>query len=410
MFHLNLRRIRQLSFQALTLHCLLISAFSFLLSVPAARAQWVQTNGPAISVNSLAVRGSDLFAGSWLNGGVYRSTDNGTNWSEVDTGLTNKKILSIAVSGTMLFVGTDGGGVFRSTDSGASWTAINTGLTNQRVFTITSNATTLFVGTNSGVFVSTDSGINWTSPATAPQGYITSLGVNDSNTFAGTGDVDAHGVFRSTDNGTSWTAANAGIAHDWIEALAVTGKDLYVGESYGFVFHSSDNGSSWSSVRVGVPCDDIWALLVSGTNLFAGTDQGVFRSTDSGVSWKIAGTELKQHNVQALAVIGSNLFAGTLSGVWRRPLSEFSASVTNVSKSSSPIIELYPNPAGTYFQIQCQQSISCFYLLDLLGRRVLSSRIAGNDVLDVSELQTGRYEVVIHTLSGVMTAPVIIQH
>ncbi|MEX0601758.1 MAG: regulator, partial [Bacteroidota bacterium] len=79
-------------------------------------AQWVQTNGPYGGfVRSLAVSGTNLFAGT-DGGGVFLSTNNGTSWTQVNTGLTNTDVRSLAVSGTNLFAGTDGGGVFLSTN------------------------------------------------------------------------------------------------------------------------------------------------------------------------------------------------------------------------------------------------------------------------------------------------------
>ena len=44
--------------------------------------------------------------------------------------------MSLAVSGTNLFAGTYGGGVFLSTNNGTSWTAVNTGLTNTDVYAL----------------------------------------------------------------------------------------------------------------------------------------------------------------------------------------------------------------------------------------------------------------------------------
>ena len=83
-------------------------------------------------VCALAVSGTNLFAGTWwrrlsfhqqrhkLDCGQYR----------LDESLMS---MSLAVSGTNLFAGTDGGGVFLSTNNGTSWTAVNTGLTNTDV-------------------------------------------------------------------------------------------------------------------------------------------------------------------------------------------------------------------------------------------------------------------------------------
>lgn len=58
--------------------------------------------------------------------------------------------MSLAVSGTNLFAGIDGGGDFRSTDNGTRWTAVNTGLTDSQIRSLAVNDTNLFAGTNGG--------------------------------------------------------------------------------------------------------------------------------------------------------------------------------------------------------------------------------------------------------------------
>ncbi len=87
----------------------------FLLSLMhagVAHAQWVHTNGPyGGQIISFAVSGTNLFAGT--EGGVFLSTNNGTSWTEVNTGLTSTSVIAFAASGTNLFAGTPGGGVWR---------------------------------------------------------------------------------------------------------------------------------------------------------------------------------------------------------------------------------------------------------------------------------------------------------
>ncbi len=51
-------------------------------------AQWMQTNGPyGGSIVSFAVSGTNLFAATGSGG--FLSTNNGTSWTEVNTGLPN---------------------------------------------------------------------------------------------------------------------------------------------------------------------------------------------------------------------------------------------------------------------------------------------------------------------------------
>jgi hypothetical protein len=82
-------------------------------------AQWVRTSEPSIGrVNALAltpngIGGMNLFAGSPY-GGIFLSTNSGTSWTEVNTGLADVYVEALAVSGTSVFTGTYSGGSFGS--------------------------------------------------------------------------------------------------------------------------------------------------------------------------------------------------------------------------------------------------------------------------------------------------------
>ncbi len=90
------------------------------------------------------------------SGGVFLSTNNGTNW--IATGFQDTLVSALTVSGTNLFAGTsdilgNSGGVFLSTNNGINWTAVNTGLPNTGVLALAVSGTNLFAGTSgSGVW------------------------------------------------------------------------------------------------------------------------------------------------------------------------------------------------------------------------------------------------------------------
>lgn len=67
-------------------------------------------------------------------GGIFVSSDDGTNWTAINAGLTNSNVTSFAVNGANLYVGTYSKGVFVSTDNGLSWKTINLGRTRIQVY------------------------------------------------------------------------------------------------------------------------------------------------------------------------------------------------------------------------------------------------------------------------------------
>ena len=68
---------------------------------------------------ALATDGTNLFAGTQgaYGGGFFISTDNGTSWSA--RGLAPLGVNALAIKGTNLFAGSNG--LFLSTNNGASW-------------------------------------------------------------------------------------------------------------------------------------------------------------------------------------------------------------------------------------------------------------------------------------------------
>ena len=141
---------------------LIFIIYHFTFNMDNCLSQWVQmSNGIAttLQVNSFAISGNKIFSGS--ANGVYYSTNDGSNWTI--SGLSNQNVLTLAVSGSNLFAGTNGSGVFLSTDNGTSWAAVNTGLANLNVTSLAFSGENLVAGTNGGgIFISANSGTLWT--------------------------------------------------------------------------------------------------------------------------------------------------------------------------------------------------------------------------------------------------------
>ena len=112
--------------------------------------KYISVTGFSFSPNGAG--GTNLFAGT-RGGGIFLSTNDGTSWNAVDSGLTNNDVRCLAVSGKNLFAGTHGGGVFFSKNNGTSWTAVNSGMTDTLVRSLAVSGASLFAGTQgSGVW------------------------------------------------------------------------------------------------------------------------------------------------------------------------------------------------------------------------------------------------------------------
>jgi hypothetical protein len=82
---------------------------------------------------------------------VFRSYD-GSNWTMVNTGLTNTNVSSLVISGTNMFAATYDCCVFLSTDNGNSWKAVNAGMPTMDVLSLSISGNTLYAGTETGLW------------------------------------------------------------------------------------------------------------------------------------------------------------------------------------------------------------------------------------------------------------------
>src|SRR6185436_16824632 len=88
-----------------------------------ATGQWESHRPYGGTVTCFAFKDTNIFIGTL--GGIFRSTNDGINWEQVNNGLPKARINTLVVIGKYLFAGMNGG-VFRSSDNGQSWKTTNT--------------------------------------------------------------------------------------------------------------------------------------------------------------------------------------------------------------------------------------------------------------------------------------------
>ncbi len=274
-----------------------------------------QISGPLVFSDSI------LFTGNFRTG-IYRSTDFGGTWEVLNNGPKQSNITAFAVaqrtdsvSGNRLYAATDSG-LFVSTNDGGNWVEVDSGMGEKYIVSVAATGMNVIVSTShSGIFFSKNGGITW-SAANTRMDQCDCFAISDSTIFAGTGS----GLFKSTDNGNNWTPINNGFPklYQWIHAITIapinrclTHPTIFAGINYKGVFRSIDDGQNWQSVNHGIHAHSIEFVGTSpngngGTNLFAdcliGTG-GLFISTDKGLSWREdTTTGLSQYGITSLKV------------------------------------------------------------------------------------------------------------
>jgi photosystem II stability/assembly factor-like uncharacterized protein len=297
--------------------------------------------------------GGTLYAGT-EGQGVFKTTDAGRTWGQINEGLTNiegTSVLGLAVDPTdpeRLYAGLPGRGVFKSMDAGSTWIVSNSGITDLDIESLAIDPTdhdVVYAGAGRKVYKSTDGGDTWAEHASGLEfaGLIRALVIDPTNpliVYAGgfePGGADSDGVFKSTDGGVTWVRASEGIGQPRdtsVTALVIEpgapGK-LYAAVTCADddecndtrVYKTTDGASSWVPT---VAVDDLLpftsiALDPSDPDtVYAGHDDlGVYRTSDGGVTWEVINNGLTNTSIEALVFSASGeLYAGTLgSGVFR---------------------------------------------------------------------------------------------
>jgi hypothetical protein len=152
------------------------------------------TTGDPDYLNAIGVSRSNtnvIYTGS-NSGRANVSTNGGTSWTNITTGLPNRTITGITVSPTdpatafLTVSGFGSGHVFKTTNTGGTWTDISNNLPNiptNCLLVDPQAATTLYVGTDIGVFKSIDGGATWAAFNNGMPPVVVTKLVNSGNTI-----------------------------------------------------------------------------------------------------------------------------------------------------------------------------------------------------------------------------------
>jgi hypothetical protein len=218
--------------------------------------------------------------------GVVLSTNNGESWIRSNNDLTDICVNSLAGHGDTLFAGTQENGIFRSTNKGLSWDEINPQLNAIYALAI-SKGIIIANDIGHGIYVSENNGESWKESGCKSPDHIG--GAPDHITVHGN-QIFSAGSYSycaySPDNGASWHTYPTPLLKEGypdkgpISINAATfdssGDNIFIGGFDG-IFLSPDKGKSWRAVSNGLRDSSVWTLTLKGDALFVGTDRGVWR-------------------------------------------------------------------------------------------------------------------------------------
>jgi photosystem II stability/assembly factor-like uncharacterized protein len=265
---------------------------------------WGQKKEAKLNKNSPSLK--VLPVSNWKPVGPFTHTNTGS-WSD-GQGRVNVVYVDPSNENTV-YVGTPAGGIWKSTDAGTNWKPLSDELPQIGVSGIAvdhTNPNTIYIATGDkdggstysiGVLKSTDAGKTWAK-----------TGLAFTNTSTSAGDLVMHptnnqilwcatkvGIYKTTNAGTTWTNVQAGNfskgnlrlkPNDPKIVYAVTNDKFYRSTDTGTTFTNIVDGLPGASGRLVLditPANPAYIYILSTTS--SGDFQGVYKSTNGGESW-----------------------------------------------------------------------------------------------------------------------------
>jgi hypothetical protein len=173
------------------------------------------------NISAISNQGESIIAITFVDGDIYKSTDNGNNWYSIKGNL-NLGIYVLAVSGDNIYAGAQG--LHKTTNDGTSWTPI---FMSDNIGAVAASGSTVYAGTYAtGLFRSGNYGATWQKVINTTK-RINSIYIYGDNVFAG---ADSS-FYISNDGGLSFTERNSGIENSSISSAVVKDDYLYISNS-----------------------------------------------------------------------------------------------------------------------------------------------------------------------------------
>lgn len=286
-------------------------------------------------------------------GGVWKTTDSGTNWIPTTDHLTTMASGAVAVdpqhpqtvywaSGELNYALDSyfGDGIFRTTDAGATWTKVigsNLGKYFSQIVIDPTNTSVLYVSGQNGVHKSTNGGSTWLNMYVGTNANCVIMNpLNSQTLYASVGGITSNTLKKTTDGGNTWTTLNWPGSSAGRCQLAIAPGDtniLYAStdkeNTNGGLYRSTDGGASWTLMNNTIKyiTQDFYAnavtvspanpdyVIVGGLDIYTSDDGG--NTLTQRTDWTTTDPAKFAHaDIHALVYNGTVLYSCTDGGIF----------------------------------------------------------------------------------------------
>lgn len=353
--------------------------------------------------NTLGYNHADVHGLFWVNstlyslsdGGIYKSTDNGDNWTDLSPGLNIRQFYRIAnsqvnqniitggaqdngsvarqSSGNWVdWLGADGmeglvsptdplkiwgtsqnGALYRSVNGGNTYSGLGQPSSGQWVTPLWIHPTneTILYGGWTGVYKSTNSGSTWTNiSAGTISTSLADLAVSPSNPnyiYASNGSI----LYVTTNDGVTWATRTAPATINDI-AIDPTNPDkiwIACNSTSNRILVSTDAGATFTNISSNLPAIVARTVVVDDQvprNIYVGMNIGVYHKLEPDAGWGNYSDNLPLVAVNELEIqkaAGKLRVATYGRGVWESPLASSCASTIPVADFSANTVTICAN-------------------------------------------------------------------
>jgi photosystem II stability/assembly factor-like uncharacterized protein len=267
------------------------------------------------------------------SGRIFRSTDDGRTWTEVQHSLKNSTFTLKNIGQKLLalqyFYPLQNRILHQADINTVQWVQMPnpTTVSVNAAFNLIVQDSRLFAVGGSSFSYSEDVGSSWkTIDMTRQALEVNGVAFVNNAWFVGTN----YGVQISKDTGKTWRQSNTGIEYFQNDGVAnsftITPSTVIVNTSNG-LFCSQDTGKTWQAstgwvVRGLLPRKYVVNMIrTQDFRLFSITGADIYRSINRGLSWQVVDSNNAPVNPYVLCLKENLLFAGTAdSGLYRLPL------------------------------------------------------------------------------------------